>query len=40
MVQTKAEKEISEAQKLIFEKDAELHATEENLSGMEEVLIF
>lgn len=39
ILQTKAETEISEAQKLVMEKDAELHATEENLSGLQEVEI-
>lgn len=38
ILQTKAETEISEAQKLVMEKDAELHATEENLSGLQEVI--
>jgi hypothetical protein len=37
-LQTKAEAEISKAQKLISEKDAELHAAEGSLSGLEEVL--
>lgn len=37
ILQTKAETEISKAQKLIMEKDAELHAAEESLSGLEEV---
>lgn len=37
-LQTKAETEIRKAQKLISEKDAELHAAEESLSGLEEVL--
>lgn len=37
-LQTKAETEIRNAQKLISEKDAELHAAEESLSGLEEVL--
>lgn len=39
ILQTKAETEISEAQKLVMEKDAEWHATEENLSGLQEVEI-
>ncbi|CAI9097964.1 OLC1v1034491C1 [Oldenlandia corymbosa var. corymbosa] len=39
MFQTRAQREISEAQKRISDKDAELHATEEILSGMEEVEI-
>ncbi|KAG6642884.1 protein PTST homolog 3, chloroplastic isoform X1 [Carya illinoinensis] len=38
-LQTKAETEISKAQKLISEKDAELQATEESLSGLKEVQI-
>lgn len=33
----KAENEISKAQKLISEKDAELQAAEESLSGLKEV---
>lgn len=37
VLQTKAETEISKAQTLISEKDAELNAVEENLSGLEEV---
>ncbi|CAL5350934.1 unnamed protein product [Camellia sinensis] len=37
ILQTKAETEISKAQELIMEKDAELHAAEESLSGLEEV---
>ncbi|XP_059646825.1 protein PTST homolog 3, chloroplastic isoform X2 [Cornus florida] len=39
ILQTKAETEISKAQKLILEKDSELIATEESLSGLEEVKI-
>ncbi|KAJ0088793.1 hypothetical protein Patl1_32193 [Pistacia atlantica] len=39
VLQTKAETEISKAQKLISEKDAELNAVEESLSGLEEVEI-
>ncbi|XP_052175481.1 protein PTST homolog 3, chloroplastic isoform X4 [Diospyros lotus] len=39
VVQTKAETEISKAKKLILEKDAELQAVEESLSGLEEVQI-
>ncbi|XP_062166681.1 protein PTST homolog 3, chloroplastic isoform X2 [Alnus glutinosa] len=38
-LQTKAETEIRNARKLISEKDAELHAAEESLSGLEEVQI-
>lgn len=38
-LQTKAETEISKAQKLISEKDAELLTTEESLSGLVEVLL-
>lgn len=37
-LQTKAEAEISKAQKLISEKDAELQAAEGSLSELEEVL--
>lgn len=37
-LQTKSETEIRKAQKLISEKDEELHAAEESLSGLEEVL--
>ncbi|XP_070006986.1 protein PTST homolog 3, chloroplastic isoform X2 [Nicotiana sylvestris] len=37
ILQIKAEREISEAQKLISEKDAELDATEDSLSGLKEV---
>ena len=37
-LQTKAEAEISKAQMLISEKDAELQAAEGSLSGLEEVL--
>ncbi|KAM6593175.1 hypothetical protein CsatA_000878 [Cannabis sativa] len=39
VLQAKAETEISKAQKLIFEKDAELQAAEETLSGLVEVEI-
>lgn len=39
VLQTKAETEISNTQKLISDKDAELHAAEESLSGLEEVQI-
>ncbi|KAA8518713.1 hypothetical protein F0562_016513 [Nyssa sinensis] len=39
VLQTKAETEISIAQNLILEKDAELQAAEESLSGLEEVQI-
>ncbi|KAK6942764.1 AMP-activated protein kinase, glycogen-binding domain [Dillenia turbinata] len=39
VLQTKAETEINSAQKLILEKDAELLAAEESLSGLEEVEI-
>jgi hypothetical protein len=38
-LQTKAEREISKAQKLISEKDAELLVAEESLSGLVEVLL-
>lgn len=38
VLQTKAETEISNAHKLISDKGAELHAAEEVLSGLEEVL--
>jgi len=38
-LQTKAENEICKAQKLISEKDAELHAAEESLSGLVEVIL-
>ena len=38
-LQTKAETEIHKAQKLVSEKDAELHDAEESLSGLEEVFI-
>ncbi|XP_038882852.1 protein PTST homolog 3, chloroplastic isoform X2 [Benincasa hispida] len=38
-LQSKAEAEISKAQKLILEKDTELVAAEESLSGLEEVHI-
>ena len=37
-LQTKAEMEISKAHQLISEKDAELQAAEESLSGLVEVL--
>lgn len=36
-LQDKVESEISKAQKLILEKDAELQAAEESLSGLVEV---
>ncbi|KAG5553630.1 hypothetical protein RHGRI_011504 [Rhododendron griersonianum] len=39
ILQTKVETEISKAQKLVMEKDAELHATEGNLAGLVEVEI-
>ncbi|KAK3043069.1 hypothetical protein RJ639_002637, partial [Escallonia herrerae] len=39
ILQTKAETEISKAQEIISIKDAELHAAEESLSGLEEVQI-
>ncbi|XP_058771164.1 protein PTST homolog 3, chloroplastic-like isoform X2 [Vicia villosa] len=39
VLQTKAEKEISKARKLLSEKDAELLEAEESLSGLKEVLI-
>ncbi|OIT01369.1 PREDICTED: uncharacterized protein LOC109229651 isoform X1 [Nicotiana attenuata] len=38
-LQIKAEREISEAQRLILEKDAELNAAEDSLSGLKEVEI-
>ena len=38
LLQTKAENEITKAQKLISEKDAELFAVEESLSGLVEVI--
>ena len=37
-LQIEAETEIHKAQKLVSEKDAELHAAEESLPGLEEVL--
>lgn len=37
MLQTKAENEISKAKKIVSEKDAELQAAEESLSGLKEV---
>ncbi|KAK9289408.1 hypothetical protein L1049_007563 [Liquidambar formosana] len=39
ILQTKAETEIGKAQKLVLEKDSELHAAEESLLGLEEVQI-
>ncbi|RVW12997.1 Protein PTST-like 3, chloroplastic [Vitis vinifera] len=39
ILQTKAETEISKAQKIVLEKDAELNAAEESLSGLKEVQI-
>ncbi|XVE76124.1 hypothetical protein DITRI_Ditri12bG0148200 [Diplodiscus trichospermus] len=38
-LQTMAETEIHRAQKLVSEKDAELHAAEESLSGLEEIVV-
>lgn len=38
ILQTKAETEISKAQKIVLEKDAELNAAEESLSGLKEVM--
>lgn len=38
ILQTKAETEINKAQKLLLEKDAELNAAEESLSGLKEVM--
>lgn len=40
ILQTKAENEISKAQNLILEKDAELLAAEDSLSGLVEVTYF
>lgn len=37
IMQIKAETEIREAQRLISEKDAELNAAEDSLSGLKEV---
>lgn len=39
-LQSKAAAEISKAQKLILEKDTELVAAEESLSGLEEVHVW
>ncbi|KAL6574880.1 hypothetical protein OROMI_012165 [Orobanche minor] len=39
LLQTKVETEISKAQNLISQKDSELHAAEETLSGLKEVEI-
>uniref|UniRef100_A0A7N0SWK9 AMP-activated protein kinase glycogen-binding domain-containing protein n=1 Tax=Kalanchoe fedtschenkoi TaxID=63787 RepID=A0A7N0SWK9_KALFE len=39
LLQTRAEAEINKAQKLVEEKDAELIAVEENLSGLKEVQV-
>ncbi|KAG8374213.1 hypothetical protein BUALT_Bualt11G0107700 [Buddleja alternifolia] len=39
VLQAKAETEISKAQKIVYEKDSELYAAEENLSGLKEVEI-
>lgn len=39
ILQSKAESEISKAQKLISEKDVELHAAEESLSGLVEAKV-
>ncbi|KVG96450.1 hypothetical protein Ccrd_026064, partial [Cynara cardunculus var. scolymus] len=36
-LQAKVETEISKAQKLLLDKDAELHAAEESLFGLEQV---
>ncbi|KAI3706724.1 hypothetical protein L6452_24652 [Arctium lappa] len=38
-LQAKAETEISKAQKLLLDKDAELHAAEESLSGLKQVQV-